>query len=187
MNRPLSLTSEKSVARSATRARVALSRQTRMVLSLLLLPASLLLVSVPAQAEEATPPATPVEPYYHWQMEQYAIKTPIGGRKGDATRGRKIVADRNKGNCLACHRLPIPEESFHGNIGPSLVGLATRLNEAQIRLRVVDEQQLNPLSIMPGYYRDPKLYNRVLWEYEGLTLLTAQQVEDVVAYLLTLK
>lgn len=120
-------------------------------------------------------------------MDQFAIKAPIGGRKGDATRGRKLVADRNKGNCLACHSMPIPEESFHGSIGPSLAGLASRMTEAQIRLRVVDEQQINPASIMPGYYRDPKLIHRVLWEYEGLTILTAQEVEDMVAYLVTLK
>jgi sulfur-oxidizing protein SoxX len=143
---------------------------------------------VPAEAPaQATKPAKTTEPYYSWKMEQFAIKAPIGDRKGDAKRGRKIVADRNKGNCLACHNMPIPEESFHGTIGPSLAGLASRMTEAQIRLRVVDEQQINPASIMPGYYRDPKLVHRVLWEYEGLTVLSAQEVEDVVAYLVTLK
>jgi sulfur-oxidizing protein SoxX len=140
-----------------------------------------------ALADKPTQAAKPSEPYYPWKMDQFAINAPIGGRKGDVARGRKLVADRNKGNCLACHSMPIPEESFHGTIGPSLAGLASRMTEAQIRLRVVDEQQINPASIMPGYYRDPKLIHRVLWEYEGLTMLTAQEVEDVVAYLVTLK
>ena len=125
--------------------------------------------------------------YYAWQMENYAIEAPLGGLEGNAKRGRQIVIDSHKGSCLACHDLPIPEESFHGNIGPSLKGIASRLTEGQIRLRVVDEKQINPDTIMPGYYRHPKHFTLVSYEYEGKTFLTAQEVEDVVAYLLSLK
>jgi len=132
-------------------------------------------------------PALAEENYYVWQMENFAIEAPLGGLKGNATRGRQIAIDSHKGSCLACHDLPIPEEPFHGNIGPSLIGIASRLTEGQIRLRVVDEKQINPDSIMPGYYRHPKHFTLVSFEYEGKTFLTAQEVEDIVAYLLTLK
>lgn len=127
------------------------------------------------------------ESYYPWQMENFAINTPLGGLKGDPERGRQIAIDSHKGSCLACHEMPIPEESFHGNLGPSLNGVASRLTEGQLRLRVVDEKQINPETIMPGYYRHPKHFTLVANEYEGKTFLTAQEVEDVVAYLLTLK
>jgi sulfur-oxidizing protein SoxX len=127
------------------------------------------------------------EPYYSWHMENFAINAPLGGLKGDAQRGRQIVIDSHKGSCLACHEMPIPEEPFHGNIGPPLVGVATRLTEGQLRLRIVDEKQINPETIMPGYYRHPKHFTLVSDEYMGKTFLTAREVEDVVAYLLTLK
>ena len=140
-----------------------------------------------AATNESVQPGAPEEPSYPWKMENYAIENPIGGKIGNADRGRIIVAASNKGNCLACHAMPIQEESFHGNIGPSLEGIGSRLTTAQIRLRVVDEQQINPMSIMPGYYRDPDVMTRVLYEYRGLPLLKAQEVEDIVAYLATLK
>lgn len=127
------------------------------------------------------------EPYYSWRMDNFAINAPLGGLKGDAQRGRLIVIDSHKGSCLACHEMPIPEEPFHGNIGPPLVGVATRLTEGQLRLRIVDEKQINPETIMPGYYRHPKHFTLVSDEYMGKTFLTPQEVEDVVAYLLTLK
>ncbi len=120
-------------------------------------------------------------------MVDYAIDESLGGLQGDARRGRQIAISRSKGNCLACHRLPVPEEEFHGTVGPSLEDVGSRFSEGQLRLRIVDEKQLNPMTIMPGFYRDPKHFNRVLDEYEGRTVLNAQEVEDVVAYLLTLK
>jgi sulfur-oxidizing protein SoxX len=127
------------------------------------------------------------EPYYSWRMENFAINAPLGDLKGNARLGRQIAIDAHKGSCLACHEMPIPEEPFHGNIGPSLIGVATRLTEGQLRLRIVDEKQINPETIMPGYYRHPKHFTLVSDDYEGKTFLTAQEVEDVVAYLLTLK
>lgn len=125
--------------------------------------------------------------YCEWTMEAYAIAQPLCGLSGDPVRGRALAADSHGGNCLACHAMPIPEEEFHGTIGPPLHGVGTRYSAAQIRLRIVDEQRLNPMTIMPGFYRDPTLQNRVADAYWGKTFLTAQQIEDLVAYLVTLR
>ena len=127
------------------------------------------------------------DPYYAWQMENFAINDPLGGLKGDVARGKQISIAPEKGGCLTCHAMPIPEEDFHGTIGPSLIGIASRLSEGELRLRVVDEKQINPETVMPGYYRHPKHFTLVAEDYEGKTFLTPQEIEDVVAYLLTLK
>lgn len=127
------------------------------------------------------------EKYIPWQMENYAINAPIAGLIGNAKRGRDIVKRKDKGNCLACHAMPIPEESFHGTVAPPLQGIASRLNEGQVRLRVVDETKIIPTTIMPGFYKNPKEVNRVADEFWGKSVLSAQEVEDVVAYLMTLK
>ena len=125
--------------------------------------------------------------YIHWQAEGLSIVKPLGGLKGNSERGREIVLSTDGGNCLACHQLPIPEEHFHGTVGPDLSKVATRLSEAELRLRVVDEKLINPLTIMPGYYRHPDKLNQVSKDFAGKTFLTAQQIEDIVAYLVTLK
>lgn len=122
-----------------------------------------------------------------WEATGFAIEQPLCGLQGDPERGRALAADQDRGNCLACHRLPIPDESFHGTVGPPLDGIGARYTAGQIRLRVVDEQQVNPFSIMPGFYRDPMLANRVADDYWGKTMLNAQQIEDLVAYLVSLK
>ncbi|MGB1110783.1 MAG: sulfur oxidation c-type cytochrome SoxX [Gammaproteobacteria bacterium] len=127
------------------------------------------------------------EGFCEWKVTDFEIKEPICGLTGDAERGRIIAADSPLGNCLACHIMPIPEEEFQGTVGPPLMGVGARYSEGAIRLRVVDEQQINPMTIMPGFYADPRKANRVADEYFGKTFLTAQQVEDVVAYLRTLK
>ena len=75
----------------------------------------------------------------------------------------------------------------YGTIGPPLEGIGARLSEGQIRLRVTDTRRINPMSIMPGFYRDPRLIHRPGKPYAGRTFLSAQQVEDVIAYLVTLK
>lgn len=125
--------------------------------------------------------------YVQWEISNNAILKPLTNKKGSISRGRALVIATDKGNCLACHVLPINEEPFHGNLGPDLSHIASRLNEGELRLRVVDEKQLNPQTIMPGYYRNPSLLTLVANEYSGKTLLSAQEVEDIVAYLMTLK
>ena len=129
----------------------------------------------------------PPEPYCQWQVKDSAIEKPLCGHAGDAGRGKTIASDGGKGNCLACHQLPIDGIEAYGTIGPPLQGVGTRLSEGYIRLRVVDTRNINPMSIMPGFYRDPGLINRPGKPYIGRTFLTAQQVEDVIAYLVTLK
>jgi len=129
----------------------------------------------------------PPEPYCQWQVENYAINNPLCEHQGDAQRGKEIASNGSKGNCLACHQLPIEGVEAYGTIGPPLEGVGSRLSEAYIRFRVVDTRSINPMSIMPGFYRDPKLINRPGKPYTGRTFLTAQQVEDVIAYLVTLK
>jgi L-cysteine S-thiosulfotransferase len=114
------------------------------------------------------------------------ITTPLTTTAGDAVRGRAIVASRQAGLCLLCHPAPIPEDRFQGTLAPDLAGAGARWNTAQLRARVADARQLNPETIMPAYYRADGL-NRVAPALRGKTLLTAQEVEDVVAYLATLK
>jgi sulfur-oxidizing protein SoxX len=147
---------------------------------------SLLFACLPVMAEvDGIPP--PPEAYCKWEMTDYSIPSPLCGLKGDAGRGVKIVSDAAKGNCLACHQLPIEGVEAFGTIAPALAGISNRLGEAQLRLRVVDSRHLNPNSIMPGFYRDPSLINRPGKLYVGRTFLAAQDVEDVIAYLVTLK
>jgi L-cysteine S-thiosulfotransferase len=113
------------------------------------------------------------------------IPRSLTGAKGDPVRGRAIVANRQVGLCLLCHSGPFPEERFQGNLAPDLRSSA-RLSEGQIRQRIVDPSRANPQTIMPAYYRTEGL-TRVAPSLRGKTILTAEQIEDVVAYLLTLK
>ena len=115
-----------------------------------------------------------------------AIPQSLTGAKGDAARGRAIIANRQVGLCLLCHSGPFPEERFQGTIGPDLNGVAARLSEGQIRLRIVDPSRTNPDTVMPAYFRTEGLI-RVTPSQRGKTVLTAQQIEDVVAFLVTLK
>jgi len=115
-----------------------------------------------------------------------AIVAPLTGTKGDPARGRAIVGSRQVGLCLLCHPGPFPEERMQGTIGPDLGGAGTRWSEGQLRLRVVDARRLNPDSIMPPFYRTDGL-ERVPAAWRGKPLLTAEQIEDVVAFLATLK
>lgn len=113
-----------------------------------------------------------------------SIPASLTGAKGDPARGRAIVTNRQVGLCLLCHSGPFPEERFQGNLAPDLRS-AARLTEAQIRQRIVDPRVANPRTIMPAYYKTDG--NRVAPAYRGKTVLTAEQIEDVVAFLLTLK
>ena len=114
------------------------------------------------------------------------IPEPLAGLAGDAARGRAIVANRQVGLCLLCHSGPIPEERFQGTLAPDLAGAGSRWSAAQLRLRIADGRRLNPATIMPSYYRTEGL-TRVGTAWQSRTLLTAQQMEDVVAWLLTLR
>jgi len=122
-----------------------------------------------------------------WEMRDLAVADPLCGLPGDPQRGRAIAADPHAGNCLACHRMPIPEEAFHGTIGPPLEDVGARYSTAQLRARVVDERRINPFTIMPSFHVDPSEYHRVAADYWGKPFLTAQQIEDLVAYLETLQ
>jgi len=114
------------------------------------------------------------------------IPTPLTGASGDPVRGRAIVANRQVGLCLLCHSGPFPEERFQGNLAPDLRGAGTRFSEAQLRLRIVDSTRINPDTIMPAYYRTEGLA-RVAPAWRDTPVLSAAQVEDVVAFLLTLR
>ncbi len=135
----------------------------------------------------ATPPAPVAAPYQSWTVANLAVQAPLGGLKGDAAKGRKLAIASAKGNCLACHKMPIPEQEFHGEIGPDLNGVASRYSEGELRLRIINIQTINPNSLMPPFYKHPDELKQVAAKYKGQTILTAQEVEDVVAYLLTLK
>jgi len=115
-----------------------------------------------------------------------SLPSSLSGAAGDAARGRNIVLDRHVGLCLLCHSGPFPEQSFQGDLAPSLAGVGARLSEGQIRLRIVDASRVNPKTIMPAYFRTEGL-TRVAPAQRGKTVLTAQQIEDVVAFLVTLK
>jgi sulfur-oxidizing protein SoxX len=109
----------------------------------------------------------------------------LTGARGDPARGRAIVASRQVGLCLLCHRGPVPEERFQGDLAPDLRGAGKRWSEGQLRLRIVDPGRMNPATIMPAYHRTEGLV-RVAPAWRGKTILSAEQIEDVVAYLITL-
>ena len=115
-----------------------------------------------------------------------AIPASLTGAAGDPARGRAIVLDRRLGACLLCHTGPFPEERFQGTLAPDLSGAGSRWSAGQLRLRLVDATRLNPDTIMPPYYRVDGL-TRVGSAWRGKPILTAAQIEDVVAFLSTLR
>ncbi len=139
--------------------------------------AALLGLAAPVQADEELRPFT---------ILGDAIPDSLTGTPGDPAKGRAIVANRQLGLCLLCHTGPFPEERFQGTLSPPLAGAGSRWSVGQLRLRMVDAQRLNRDTIMPAYYRIGGLH-RVARAFEGKTILSAGQVEDVVAYLATLK
>ncbi len=121
-----------------------------------------------------------------YRVERDAIPEPLAGATGDAQRGRRIVLDRANGNCLICHKVPEPNEPFQGELGPDLTGVAARLDVGRLRLRLVDQSRVNPATVMPPYHRVENL-TRVAKPYQGMPVLSVQDIEDVVAYLSQLK
>jgi L-cysteine S-thiosulfotransferase len=117
-----------------------------------------------------------------------AIPTPLTGKPGDPKEGGKVVVQRRLGNCLSCHEIDaLHGEEFHGDVGPSLDGVAGRWDTATLRMIVVNAKKVfGAETVMPAFYRVDGL-NRVRPEFSGKPILTAQQVEDVVAFLATLK
>lgn len=107
-------------------------------------------------------------------------------RPADPANGRKIVADRRRGMCLLCHSGPFPEERFQGSLAPSLAGAGTRWSARQLRFRLIDSAKINSETIMPPYFR-AEGHNRVGRAFAGRTILSAEEIEDVVAYLSTLR
>ena len=115
-----------------------------------------------------------------------AIPAPLDGRSGEPARGRKLVLDRETGNCLICHHIADSGEPSQGDIGPSLSGVGGRLTVGQLRLRLVDQSRVNPHTIMPPYHRVEGL-SRVAPRFRDRPVFTAQEVEDIVAWLATLQ
>ena len=114
-----------------------------------------------------------------------AIPKSFTGVRGDATRGRALVLERTS-TCILCHSGPFPEARFQGDLAPSLAGAGSRWSEGQLRLRLVDASRLNPATIMPAYYRIEGL-ERVGAAWRGKPILSAEQIEDLVTYLSTLR
>jgi L-cysteine S-thiosulfotransferase len=113
-----------------------------------------------------------------------SILDSLTGAAGDATRGRALVLERTN-TCILCHSGPFPEEKFQGDLAPNLSGSGSRWSVGQLRLRLVDASRLNPATIMPSYYRLDGL-DRVAPNWRGKPILSAEQIEDIVAYLATL-
>jgi sulfur-oxidizing protein SoxX len=114
-----------------------------------------------------------------------AIPEPLTNARGDVTRGRALVVERSS-TCILCHNGPFPEQKFQGDLAPDLAGSGSRWSEGQLRLRLVDASSLNAATIMPSYYRLDGL-TRVGPAWRGKPILSAEQIEDIVAYLVTLR
>lgn len=144
------------------------------VLSLLCLCS--LLVAGPGRADDGL---------VRYEILDGAIPRSLTGSPGDPARGRAIVVKR-EATCLLCHSGPFPEQRFQGDLSPDLTGVGSRWTEGELRLRLVDASRLNSDTIMPSYYRVDHL-TRVARNLRGKPVLTAEEIEDVVAFLTTLK
>ena len=115
-------------------------------------------------------------------LKAYKISSDI---MGNEIRGKKIFISR-KVNCLSCHKAPINEEKFQGNFGPSLQGVGERYSKEELRLIIINSKIINPSSIMPAYFEKIN-YPRTPKEYYNKTILSSQEVEDIVEYIYTFK
>jgi L-cysteine S-thiosulfotransferase len=132
-------------------------------------------LALPASAQELRP----------YTIAGDAILQSLTGAPGDPVHGRALVLERTS-TCILCHSGPFPEEKFQGDLAPSLAGAGNRSSAGQLRLRLVEASRLNPATIMPSYYRVDGL-DRVGAAWRGKPILTAEQIEDIVAYLATLR
>lgn len=137
---------------------------------------ALILLAAPLAASEVAP----------FVVTGDAIVAPLAGQVGDARRGEAVARNRENANCLICHSIPGTNERFMGDVGPALAGVGARLTPGQMRLRLVDPTLLQENAVMPAYHRITGLI-RVDARYAGQPVLGAQEIEDVVAYLTTLK
>jgi L-cysteine S-thiosulfotransferase len=141
-----------------------------------------LMIAAGTLASSVAAPAQPLAPY---AISGDGIADSLTGASGDAARGRALVAERSS-TCILCHSAPLPEVRFQGDLAPSLAGAGSRWSVPQLRLRLVDATRLNPATIMPSYYRVDGL-ERVGRNWQGKPILSAEQIEDIVAYLATLR
>ncbi|HWL68169.1 MAG TPA: sulfur oxidation c-type cytochrome SoxX [Geminicoccus sp.] len=140
--------------------------------------AILALAALPADAEEAPVP---------YRIVGDAIPAPLTGGPGDPARGAALIGERHKSLCVLCHAGPWPDPHLQGTLGPDLSGVGARLDAGQIRLRIVDPKHLDPGTIMPAYYRQPDPGQNVAEAFAGRTILSAAEIEDLVAHLASLK
>jgi len=133
------------------------------------------LLALPAVGEELRP----------YVVIGDSIQESLTSAPGDAVRGRALVLERSN-TCILCHSGPFPEEKFQGDLAPNLAGSGSRWSIGQLRLRLVDAPRLNPGTIMPSYYRIDGL-DRVAVNWRGKPILSAEQIEDIVAYLAGLR
>ena len=120
-----------------------------------------------------------------YDIVDLSIPSSLTNEDGDLKNGRDIVLSR-RGNCLACHKIPSGNDIFQGNIGPSLAGVGNRYTISELRLRLVNPYVLNPDSVMPAFYKVRGL-KRVDKKFREKPILTAQEIEDVISWLFTLK
>ncbi len=136
-----------------------------------------LLATLPAHAQQA------------YRIVGDGIALPLAA-DGDISRGRQLVAARDPANCILCHGAPAALREggvrFSGDLAPPLDGAGARWTPAQLRLRLVDSARLNPQTIMPAYFRTEGL-TEVAAAYRGKPILSAREIEDLIAYLSTLK
>jgi len=133
----------------------------------------------------ALPCAAPAQALRPYVVVGDTVPASLTGTAGDVARGRALVADRSS-TCVLCHNGPFPEQQFQGDLAPNLAGAGGRWSEGQLRLRLVDASRLNPATIMPSYYRVDGL-DRVGAAWRDKPILSAEQIEDMVAYLASLR
>lgn len=156
--------------------------------ALALLTAALVQASAQTSTQASTQSSTQSSSLRPYKVVADAIPASLTEQAGDAARGAQLLQQRQKSLCVLCHSGPFPDAHLQGNIAPDLTGVGSRLSAAQLRLRLVDMKRLNPQSIMPAYYAVPDAWDaRVAKSWRGQPILEAEEIEDLVAYLQSLK